>query len=444
MDCGQFRLAMSTIELDLDGVMATAIGAKDGISSDEWVEVGKLVTQAQLSLAERRRQGKLGFMDLPDDAAQLALIQQEARRVRYKFDTILVLGIGGSSLGLRCLLDALLGPAATINDIMKRRSFPKILVLDNVDPDEIVPILNEIDWRKTCVNVISKSGRTAETAAQFMIVRQLMEQRLGPERWRDNVVITTDPSSGPLRALAVAEGIRTLPIPTNVGGRFSVLSAVGMFPAACAGIDVTEIMVGARKMLKICGSTALDDNPATALAAAAKTMTVMMPYCNALQRFGDWYVQLAAESLGKNGLGQTPLRAVGATDQHSQMQLFMDGPNNKVITIITVNQFHTVLPIPETDNPDYQYLGGHDLSELLNTEARGTRQALQEVARPVIHLRLPRLDAQQLGQLIIAYEWSIAVSGELYGIDAFNQPGVERGKVLTRELLQKLAKEAVK
>lgn len=431
---------MELLQCDVRGCFAGAIGDA-GIADAEWVAVALLVAQAQSQLLARHARGDLGFAGLPFDATQLDTVIPLAKRVRYQCDHLLVLGIGGSALGLRAMAEALCPPQHAAH--VARRSFPELIVCDNIDPDTFGAVLQRLDWKKTCVNVVSKSGRTAETAAQFLIVRELLERQLGPQRWKEQVVVTTDAAQGPLRALALAEGLTALAIPTNVGGRFSCLSPVALFPAACVGIDVAVLLSGARTMAEHCMQAPFSENVAARLAAAHFVLdtnhgyaaTVFMPYLDALQRFGDWYVQLVAESLGKDGKGLTPLRAVGATDQHAQLQLFMDGPRDKVVTVLTTRQFRAPLPIPTTANADFSWLGGHDLGALLNAEAAATRQALQEAGRPVIHLEIGHLNAHTLGQLIFCYEWMVALAGELYGIDAFNQPGVERGKQLTRERL---------
>lgn len=434
---------MDLFRLDLSGIRDDAVGPEHGIGRDLWSQIRPRIENGHKRLLAEKRLGKLGFADLPYNISQLKEIHQIAQQVRYRYDDILVLGIGGSSLGLRCMVDALLNPAVTMVDRLDRRSAPRLHMCDNIDPDTFVPILHRLDWKKTLVNVVSKSGKTAETAAQFLIVRDLLEKQLGSEKWKDHVMITTDPASGPLRALAICEGVQSLAIPPNVGGRFSCLSPVALFPAACAGIDINAILAGAAAMADQCLREATDGNPAAELAAAHylldtachKPTAVMMPYVDSLQRFSDWYVQLVAESLGKHGKGPTPTRALGASDQHAQLQLFIDGPNDKVITMITADNFRNRMEVPASDEPVYQFLGGHDLGQILNAEALGTARALREARRPVIHIALPQLNEGTLGQLLFCYEWMTALAGELYECNAFDQPGVERSKLLTREIL---------
>ncbi|MBI4237306.1 MAG: glucose-6-phosphate isomerase [Deltaproteobacteria bacterium] len=435
----------TTIQLDSHGVMAEAVGPEHGITVAEWEGIRPLLSAAQERLRARRAAGKLGFADLPLERGPLDVILPAAQQVRYRFDHVVVLGIGGSALGLRALQEALLNASETTRDRLDRRSMPTVHVCDNIDPDGFEPLLQQLDWKKTLVNVISKSGKTSETGAQFLIVRDLLERKFGSERWKEHIVVTTDPASGPLRAMVICEGLQSFSVPPNVGGRFSCLTPVGLFPAACAGIDVVALLDGARAMAEACFAASGCEGLAAQLAAVhflldtrhAKPISVLMPYRDCLQRFADWYVQLHAESIGKDGKGQTPLRALGATDQHSVLQLFVDGPNNKMITLLDTATVNCALTIPRTDEPVFSFMGGRNLFALLQAEAEATRIALREAQRPVLRLTLPRIDAPTIGGLLFAYEWMIALLGELYEVNAFDQPGVERGKVLTRELLQR-------
>ncbi|MBI2346773.1 MAG: hypothetical protein HYV03_07855 [Deltaproteobacteria bacterium] len=274
-------------------------------------------------------------------------------------------------------------------------------------------------------------------------MRDQLEKRFGSSKWKEHVIVTTDPASGPLRAMVICEQLRSFPVPPSVGGRFSVLSAVGLFPTACVGIDIKALLAGARAMAESVRAVGPAEHPAYQLAAAGylldsrhgKPIRVLMPYAEGLQRFVDWYLQLLAESLGKNGRGPTPIRAVGATDQHSQLQLFMEGPNNKLIELLTVEEFMTRLPVPATPEPAFDYLTGHDLGAVLNAEAESTARALKGNQRPVIQWRLPRLTPEVIGQLFFLCEWQTGAAAELYEVNPFDQPGVELSKKLTREML---------
>lgn len=433
--------------LDRQGTLASAVGAKHGITEADWEAIGPEIAVAQKTLLERRRQKKLEFAELPFQQAPLEPIMAMAHHVRYRFDHLVVLGIGGSSLGLQCMVDALLNPAVAMIDRIDRRSVPTLSLFANIDPDAVMPYLHQLDWNTTCVNVISKSGKTVETGAQFLLVRDFLQKRLGSRKWKEHVVITSDPAIGPLRSMAVCEGLPSFEVPPNVCGRFSCFTPVALFPAACIGIDIAEVLAGARAMAELCMGPDLAENIAMQLAAThflldtkhQKSIAVMMPYVNALRRFVDWYIQLHGESLGKEGKGQTPMPAMGATDQHSQLQLFIDGPNNKMHTIITAQRFQCAAKIPSTDESAFAFLSGHDLAELLHAEALATRQVLVEAARPTLHLQIPALTPHVLGQLLFCYQWMVALAAELYEVDAFTQPAVERGKQLARDFVQRAA-----
>jgi glucose-6-phosphate isomerase len=366
-----------------------------------------------------------------------------------------VLGIGGSSLGTRALVEALRSPqglAVPEGDGKPRLHFP-----DNSDPWVLSHLLDSLDPRTTAALVISKSGGTVETAAQALIVRQWLERSVGADGVRARLVAITDPTSGTLRASAERDKLLTLPIPSNVGGRFSALTAVGLLPASLAGLDAAQLLAGAAAMADRCRNPQLRENPAGLIAAVhylhhtqkGRPIHVMMPYSDRLRAFAAWYVQLWAESLGKRvdlqgkkvETGPTPLPAIGATDQHAQVQLFIEGPRDKLTTFISIEQPALDLTVPEASGAD-AYLSGLKLSRLLDAERQGTSEALASDGRPSVHLSLERLDASALGGLILLYEAATAFAGGLYGIDPFDQPGVELGKRLAFGLLGRAGYEA--
>ncbi|HEX9894041.1 MAG TPA: hypothetical protein VGA78_08945, partial [Gemmatimonadales bacterium] len=315
-------------------------------------ELGSRFPAVQDEVQSRRRMGEYGFYDLGDQSTTVQGIRRFAEGVGQAFDHVLVLGIGGSALGTKALVTALRPPAWNELDDEGREYFPRLTLLENVDPSTIGAALRRIDPRRALVNVVSKSGGTAETLAQYLVVRDWLEAAVGPEAARRHLVFTTDPSKGPLRQIAEREGITALEVPPAVGGRFSVLSPVGLLPAALVGIDIDALLRGARRALHHGGTDQLKQNPAAlyagllwaADARAGSRIHVLMPYCDRLKESAEWYRQLWAESLGKRVnrrgdevfLGPTPLGAIGATDQHSQIQLFMEGPYDKVVTFIGV------------------------------------------------------------------------------------------------------------
>ncbi len=357
--------------------------------------------------------------------------------VRAESDTLVVLGIGGSALGAKTVVDALGGET------------PRVVVADNVDPWSFGKLLDGLDLARTTFNVISKSGETAETMAQFLIVRDLLLRKLGAVDYSKRVVITTDADEGALRQVVHDEGFRDLVIPAGVGGRFSVLTSVGLFPAAFAGVRVDDLLAGAAWMDTRCQAADLWKNPGHLLGTLLyladtkheQNIVVLMPYSDRLHSLAAWFAQLWAESLGKAEtlegapayVGQTPVTAVGSTDQHSLVQLFAEGPIDKVICMLRVEDHGRELPVPSAyaDLEPLGYLGGTGLGTLLNLEQRATELALMKQQRPVITLTLPQINAFTLGQLLYLFEVAVVFAGGLYRINPFNQPGVEEGKRLT-------------
>jgi glucose-6-phosphate isomerase len=313
--------------------------------------------------------------------------------------------------------------------------------------------LDRLDLGRTLFNVISKSGSTAETMAQYLVVEGRLQESLGEEAARGHLLFTTDPEKGVLRAIAESEGVPALEVPPNVGGRFSVLSPVGLLPAAAVGIDINELLAGAADMIRRCSSRTLTENPAGVLAillhhAAQEVgapIHVLMPYSDRLRSLASWFQQLWAESLGKakdrNGneiwVGPTPVAAVGATDQHSLLQLLMEGPRDKVVLFMGVTEVPDPVPIPElrSDAPALAYLGGHSLAQLLDTERQATMEALRREGRSSLNLQLKTLDARAMGEVFMLFQIATVLAGALYGVDPLDQPGVEQGKRLTYGLL---------
>jgi len=367
-----------------------------------------------------------------------------------KYENLVVLGIGGSALG-NIALQAALNPATHNLQSSKDRSGPRVFVVDNVDPVYLDSILKVCDPKKTLFNVVSKSGETAETAAQFMIIRQRLQDALG-KKWASHVVAITDPEKGTMRTICDAEGITTLPVPEGVGGRFSSLSPVGLFSAAVAGIDIEAMLDGAKTMDERCSNEDLHQNPAAMLALLlvemgtrkGKPNHVMMPYCNALYLMADWYRQLWAESLGKKFdnnneivfAGFTPIKALGATDQHSQVQLYREGPNDKVFMFLEVEEFDTDISIPTGMGIDaISYLEGQSLATLLSAEKRATEYALSDSVRPNMTIKFPKVDAYHIGEFIALWQIATSYAGLMLNIDPYDQPAVETGKKATFGLM---------
>ncbi len=393
----------------------------------------------------------LQWMNLGYSEETVWYVKEFASMVRGRFENVLVLGIGGSALGGIAVTEALLKPYWNLLTKEQRDNYPRIFFLDNIDPDSMVGILQILDLKKTLVNVITKSGSTAETMSQYMIIKDLMEKELGDD-YRKNIVVTTDQRVGVLRQLADQEVYKTFVIPDDVGGRFSVFSAVGLLPFALVGLDIDKIMSGIKDMDLALKNTDIYENIAAQGALInylmdtklGKNISVMMPYSSRLKYVSDWYVQLWAESLGKEynkagervNIGPTPVKALGATDQHSQIQLYNEGPNNKLITFIRVEKFDNELEIPKIfEYTGIGYLGGKTINNLINAEADSTRVALADYSRPTITITIDRVDEYNVAQLLYMLEVQTAIAGELYNIDTFNQPGVEQAKNYTYALM---------
>ncbi len=434
--------------LDLNGLTAAVIGA-EGASETDVDALAAPAAAAVATIAARRARGEIGFIDLPEDRAAARACLDYARGLPPAIDTMVVLGIGGSSLGPKALYSALARPL----DALRPRApgMPRRLLFpDNADPSTLAAVLEVCDPAKTVWNVVTKSGGTAETAAQLLIVAEHLERALGKDRAAQHVVATTDPAAGALRATATAAGWPTLAIPSSVGGRFSVLSPVGLLPAAVAGLDVMGLLDGAAAMRDRCQGDDVRTNPALLLAALlhhhhavrGRPMVVLMSYADALYDLADWFRQLWAESLGKErttdgrlvNVGPTPIAARGATDQHSQLQLYVEGPRDKVVLMLAPQQRDRELTIPASaltaSRPEYAYLAGRGMGELLDAELRGTLGSLVGRQRPTGVIALPRIDAFAVGEVIMLLELATAWAGPLYGVDPFDQPGVEEAKRL--------------
>ena len=442
------------IRLNCQNVDATIIGQENGLELEKEFDNYK-DTIAGIITGLNQRKDKPGqwlqWMNLGYNEETLWYVKEYASMIKDRFENILVLGIGGSALGGLAVTEALLKPYWNLLTDEQREGLPRIFFLDNIDPDSISGLLDILDLKKTLVNVITKSGSTAETMSQFMIVKDRLEKELG-DTYRYNFVATTDKKTGVLRQIAEQEGYKTFVVPDDVGGRFSVFSAVGLLPLALVGIDIDAIVNGVKDMDLALKNTDIRENISAQNALIhylmdtkkGKNLSVMMPYSSRLKYVSDWYVQLWAESLGKNkdkngadvNIGPTPIKALGATDQHSQIQLYNEGPNNKVINFIRVEEFDTTLEIPRIfEYTGIGYLGGKTINQLINAEADSTRVALSDYCRPTVTITLPKVDGYNVGQLLYMLEVQTAIAGELYNINTFNQPGVEQAKNYTYALM---------
>ena len=377
---------------------------------------------------------KQGFIDLPYDMDMVKSIQDFTQSVKGKYKYVVVLGIGGSMLGPKSIIQAL----GNNSDI-------EFLFLDNIDPSLISEIESKLDLSVTLFLTQTKSGKTPETIAQYLYFRSKIESvELNPI---DHFVFVTDPEKGYLREIAIKEGIKSFEIPENVGGRFSVLTPVGLLTASLAGHDTQKLLLGSKDVLE----TAIQQSFQLAciqyrLLKKDQVMNVIMPYSSRLKTFAEWTIQLISESLGKEknlsgeivNTGITPIPAVGATDQHSQLQLFAEGQNDKLLIFIKVDDYGPEIEIPLSDSSDFGYLNGKTFNNLLDAEFRGVVRSLTERNRANLTVNIEKVDEYYLGQLYMFFELAIAFVGEKLEINTFDQPGVERSKILSKEELLKL------
>ena len=432
------------IRLDVNPMMAEYVGPH-GISREALDNMIPVLKKAHAAVEAGRGKDMQGWMDLPynqDDI--LTEIEQAAAQIRERFDAFVVLGIGGSALGPAAVQQAL--NHLHYNELQaEKRKAPRLYIEDNIDPERMAALLDVIDLKKTCFNVITKSGGTAETMSQYLIVSEALKREVG-EGWKEHILITTSQSKGFLIKIARQEGFKTFYIPDGVGGRFSELCPVGLIAAAVCNIDIRALVAGAREMDERCKSDDIFANPALMDAGLmilamekGANMSVMMPYADSLKLMADWYAQLWAESLGKNvtldgkpcNVGQTPIKTLGVTDQHSQLQLYTEGPYDKCITFLKVENFRATTPIPHgcEDIPTIAFLGGKSHNQLIEAERKGTEYALFKAQRMCQIITLPEVNANTIGQLLYFFELVTAYAGALLNINTFNQPGVEESKI---------------
>jgi len=445
------------LSFDFTNMMAGALPNGAGITEAQFVASAEGFARAHAAVHARTHD--LGFLTLATNTPLLEQSLAVAEQARDKFDDALLLGIGGSALGPIALRTALCPPRWNELTKEQRGGRPRLHVLDNVDPATIAATLGRLDLSRTLVLVVSKSGGTVETMAQYLIVREALAQAVGEEAAKQHLVLVTDPQVGALRRIARDEGITAVEIPANVGGRFSVLSPVGILPAALIGIDVRALLAGAAHVTEQAQSAELSHNLPGAFAVLqwladtrhGRSVQVLMPYADSLRDLALWFVQLWAESLGKitpdgASVGPTPLPALGATDQHSQVQLFMEGPKDKTVTFIAVKgrEHEGRIPARHADIPELGYLGGHSLGELIDIEQRATAGALAARGRLNATLYVDTVDAFHLGALMQLFALATAYAGELYGVNAFDQPGVELGKQFAYAMLGRTGSDAAR
>ena len=422
-----------------------------GITKERFEQSKDLCDKAYNLFLSKKNTDPLGYYDLPD--SNVDHIIDYIAGIESKFEAMVVLGIGGSALGNKAVYKAL----------KTQKTLKKLYVYDNVDPYFWDEILSDINPQKTIFNVISKSGTTAETSASFMYIINYLKTNF-PDDYKDRLIITTDKEKGFLRKIIQTEGFQGFIVPDDVGGRFSVLTDVGLVSSAFVGIDIKAMLAGAKAMRKYCDEQNWLQNPAMLIALShvlymqdssngvpavnkSKNISVMMPYSNALYDLADWYRQLWAESIGKKynldgeivNVGQTPVQALGATDQHSQVQLYTEGPKDKIFTFIMVENYQKDFIIPEifADRVEVNYLCRKSFSSLLNAECVATELAITESGSPNLMIKFSEINEENIGAFIFLYETATVFAGYMLGINPLDQPGVEAGKIATYALMNK-------
>lgn len=430
------------ISLDYNYLMADVLGITGGINAAEIDAIDDRAREAASRIILERERGELAFFDIAAMKKHIPVIKSTAERIKKRFRKLVVFGIGGSALGARTIQEAL------VDSLVKNDC--EVIVADNIDPVSMARLIDSLDLRSTAFNVISKSGGTVETLAQFLIIANLLKKELGESDFRERLIITTDPEKGVLRDIAREEGISSLDVDPGIGGRFSVLTPVGLFPAECMGVDSNRILNGAQEFFESVEEKRWKDNPAylygalqyIAATSKSRNISVMMPYSGRLFSFALWYCQIWAESLGKKGEmypreggggAQTPVAAVGVTDQHSQLQLYIEGPHDKVITFIRVQDHgaDVTIPLVYRNRQSLEYLGLKSLGDLFDAEQSATEAALARQGRLSMTLVVPNISPEVLGVLFSFFQAATAFTGYLYQINPFDQPGVEEGKKYT-------------
>lgn len=453
-----------TVRFDFNNMLEHALGRGKGLRVADVDALKRKSKEIHGVIRGLRRAGATPFYDVIFQESKLEQILGVAGKIRRRWENLVVLGVGGSALGAKALHQALNHPLHNWLAPEKRAGV-RLFVADNIDPESFGSLLEYLDPSRTLFNVISRSGDTAETLAQFSIARDHLIRTLGADRTKEHFLLTTDAQAGSLHQIAEREGYASLSMPSGLVGRYSVFSAVGLLPAAAAGIDVRSLLAGARAMADRCAAADLWQNPAymggalhyLAQRKRDKRICVLMPYSDLLTGVAEWFCQLWAESLGKGkdlrgkkAQGAlSPVRALGITDQHSQLQLYMEGPDDKVVDFIRVERFSSPVAIPQyKESRELGYFGGRELSELLLAEEHATEMALSKNGRMNSTILMDSITPHTIGQLLFMFEIQTVFAAGLYGINPFDQPGVEEGKRLTygmmgREGYQKERREVL-
>ena len=429
---------------DVSACFAETIGA--GGLAREAHETRLKSAEAVLASLRKAYEGKtLQLLRIPEARDDLQAMEPAASAFLQNTTDICLFGTGGSSLGAQAVAQVLgFGTPA----FAWPAGCPKMHFFDNLDAETLDKAFATLDLRTTRFLVVSKSGGTPETMSQMLAALAALEAKGGGKYAKHHFLAVTEPKTSALRRFAERLGSPLLDHPDGVGGRYSVLTTVGLLPARLMGLDPVKFRQGAMSVLApiLEGVPAKDVPPA--LGAAVKVglaaergmaISVLMPYLDKLERFAMWYRQLWAESIGKQGKGTTPVRALGPVDQHSQVQLYLDGPRDKLFTLITMPGRGKGTKIATGGDPDLAYLEGRTVGDLAEAEARAMAETFIRNGRPTRLITVPRIDEEVMGALFMHFMLETIIAGHLMGVDPFDQPAVEQGKVLTRQFLKDMA-----
>ncbi len=437
---------MSKIKIDYTFVLKDYIGEK-GLTIEEIKKYEERVNTGIDRILKAHTARELSFLNLPLELSVLEKVENFVKNLDISYDNVIIAGIGGSSLGIQAIYQSLLSYYHNI------KNKPKFFFLENVDPEIVSEFYENIELKNSIAVIITKSGSTAETMSQFMILKDKME-KVGVNDIDKRIIVITDPEKGDLLKIAKKEGYKIFNIPQNVGGRFSILTPIGLLSAELMGISSRRILKGAENILERIKDTDIFNNPAAIPAIIllefykrGRNIFVLFPYSSKLYLLADWFRQLWAESLGKKenlagdiiNWGQTPVKSLGTVDQHSQVQLYIEGPDDKVIGFIEVRNKNKDIMIPEIlkEYSATSYLGGHNISELIDSEKLGTEYALAKNGKPSFTYVFEDISAETIGEFFLLMEMQTAIAGEILNINTYNQPGVELGKKLTYGFLKR-------
>ena len=425
---------MSYIHI-IDPCFEPKIGT-NGISQSEFESTLSKTSQILGKIVEGKDSGELPLFSISENSSHLKEIREISDKIRTKFSTLFLLGTGGSSLSGQCLAG-----------ISKKNSNDfKIIFMDNVDPETLNRKLSNANLKKTCFLAISKSGKTIETLAQLGSCLSAVSSELGEEAIKERFIVITDPAPNPLRRIGKNLGITVLDHEKDIGGRFSIFTNVGLIAASLSGIDIGALCKGAAKAVSNGVNCESSQNSEPAKGAVINYLMmnrgvhamVFMPYIDMLAEFTMWLRRIWAESLGKDGKGTTPIKAMGTLDQHSQMQLYLDGPNDKMFTFFSLENLPRSIEINHLVDGEVSYLNGRALGDVLKVSFEATTKIMINKNLPVRSFIISDLNEETLGELIMHFILETVITAKLMGVNPFDQPAVEAGKNLARELLEEM------